>query len=169
MNKSQDRDSDCSSQGVSSLFSELIVTTQKSSNHSASFLDFMKKTVLHHKIPYWNEKETKGDGDCFYNAIIDQIQNNPGVYDTLTEDAKQCSSPSELRSAVITFIESWPPVLSKEETLNQWKISLDWENYLNQQKQSGTYGYQAQIGLSVLPTSQWHSILCGCYLTQLCL
>ena len=71
-----------SSQGVSSLFSELIVT-QKSSNHSTLFTDIMKKTVLHHKIPYWNEIETKGDGNCFYNAILDQIENNPGIYDTL--------------------------------------------------------------------------------------
>ena len=81
-----------SSQGVSSLFTELTVT-QKSSNHSASFMDFMQKTVLHHKIPYWNERETIGDGNCFYNAIIDQIENNPGVYDTLSDNAKQCSTP----------------------------------------------------------------------------
>merc|ERR1712242_80084 len=91
-----------------------------------------KKTVLHHKIPYWNERETKGDGNCFYNAILDQIQNNPGVYDTLSENAKQCSTPSELRAAVITFIKSWPPALSTQETLNQWKISLDWNTYLDQ-------------------------------------
>ena len=60
------------SQGVSSLFSELNVT-QKSSNHSQDFIDFMNKTVLHHNIPYWNDRETRGDGNCFYNAIIDQI------------------------------------------------------------------------------------------------
>ena len=102
-NASQGRESDCSSQGVSTVFSELTVT-QKSSNHSAYFMDFMNKTVLHHNIPYWNERETKGDGNCFYNAIIDQIQNNPGVYDTLSEDAKRCSTPSELRAAVITFV-----------------------------------------------------------------
>ena len=77
-NASQDRVSDCSSQGVSTVFSELTVT-QKSSNHSEYFMDFMTKTVLHHNIPYWNEIETKGDGNCFYNAIIDQMQNNPGV------------------------------------------------------------------------------------------
>ena len=72
INTSQDRESENSSQGVSTIFSELIVT-QKSSNHSAYFMDFMNKTVLHHNIPYWNERETKGDGNCFYNAIIDQI------------------------------------------------------------------------------------------------
>ena len=100
------------SQGVSSLFSNLIVT-QKSSNRSASFIDLMQKTVLHHNIPYWNERETKGDGNCFYNPIIDQIENNPGVYDTLSDNAKQCSTPSELRAAVITFIAAWPQVLSQ--------------------------------------------------------
>ena len=106
------------------------IATHKSGNHSASFLDIMKKTVMHHKIPYWNANETKGDGNCFYNAIIDQIQNNPGVYDTLSDDAKQCSTPSELRAAVITFIESWPSDLSKEESLNQWKISFtNWNSY----------------------------------------
>ena len=132
------------SQGVSSLFSELNVT-QKSSNHSSYFMDFMNKTVLHHNIPYWNERETKGDGNCFYNAIIDQFQNNPGVYDTLSEDAKQCSTPSELKAAVITFIASWPQVLSEQETLTLWKESglgeenLDWESYLHHQRQPGTY------------------------------
>ena len=110
------------------------IATQMSSNHSASFMDLMRKTVLHHKIPYWNERETKGDGNCFYNAIIDQFQNNPGVYDTLSEDAKQCSTPSELKAAVITFIASWPQVLSEQETLTLWKESglgegnLDWES-----------------------------------------
>merc|ERR1711923_527998 len=97
------------SQGVSSLFYELNVT-QKSSIHSSDFTDIMKKTVLHHKIPYWNQRETEGDGNCFYNAIIDQIVNNPGVYDTLSDDAKQCSTPSELRAAVITFSFSLIPV-----------------------------------------------------------
>ena len=50
------------------------IATHNSGNHTASFLEIMEKTVLHHKIPYWNENETKGDGNCFYNAIIDQIQ-----------------------------------------------------------------------------------------------
>ena len=124
---------------VSPPFSKPIAT-HKSGNHSPTFLNIMKKTVLHHKIPYWNANETKGDGNCFYNAIIDQIQNNPGVYDTLSEDAKQCSTPSELRAAVITFIESWPPVLSNQETLNQWKISMeDWKGYIKKQRIPGEY------------------------------
>ena len=83
-----------------------MVKNQQSGKHSDSFLNLMKKTVLHHKLPYWNENETKGDGNCFYNALIDQIKNNPGVYETLSENAKQCSTPSELRAAVITFIKS---------------------------------------------------------------
>ena len=133
-----------SSQGVSSIFSELTVT-QKSTNHSKSFMDLMQKTVFHHKIPYWNERETVGDGNCFYNAIIDQIENNPGVYDTLSDNAKQCSTPSELRAAVISFIASWPLVLSQQETLTIWRESglgegiIDWESYLHQQGKDGEY------------------------------
>ena len=137
MNTSRDMEPTNGNEVVSPPFS---ITSHKSGNHTASFLDIMEKTVLHHKIPYWNENETKGDGNCFYNAIIDQIQNNPGVYDTLSDDAKQCSTPSELRAAVITFIESWPPVLNNEETLNQWKVSSpDWQSYLNEQREPGTY------------------------------
>ena len=122
-----------------------ITKPQQSRNYSDSFLKIMKKTVLHHRIPYWNEKETKGDGNCFYNAIIDQIHNNPGVYDTLSEDAKQCSTPSELRAAVITFIASWPEVLSKQETLNIWRESglgeegIDWERYIHKHGKNGIY------------------------------
>ena len=86
-----------------------ITKSQSSSNHTALFWETMKP-VLQHKIPYWNERETKGDGNCFFNAIIDQFQNNPGVYDTLSNAAKQCSTPSELRSAVITFSFSFIPV-----------------------------------------------------------
>ena len=115
------------------------IATHNSGNHTASFLEIMEKTVLHHKIPYWNENETKGDGNCFYNAIIDQIQNNPGVYDTLSERAKQCSTPSELRAAVITFVSSWPRVFSENETMNQWKVSMDWQSYLSEQGQPGIY------------------------------
>ena len=119
------------------------IATHESGNHSPSFINIMKKTVLHHKIPYWNENETEGDGNCFYNAIIDQIQNNPGVYDTLSDDAKQCSTPSELRAAVITFIASWPQVLSQQETLTIWRESglgegvVDWETYLHEQGKNG--------------------------------
>ena len=144
INASQDRESDCSSQGVSTVFSELTVT-QKSTNHSTSFMDLMQKTVFHHKIPYWNERETVGDGNCFYNAIIDQIENNPGVYDTLSDNAKQCSTPSEFRAAVISFIASWPQVLSQQETLTIWRESglgegiIDWESYLHQQGKDGEY------------------------------
>ena len=144
MNTSRDMESVNGNEVVSPHFSKLIAT-HKSDNHSASFLDIMKKTVLHHKIPYWNERETKGDGNCFYNAIIDQIENNPGVYDTLSDNAKQCSTPSELRAAVITFIASWPQVLSDQETLTLWKDSglgeenYDWESYILKQGKNGVY------------------------------
>ena len=82
-----------------------ITKSQGSSNHTALFWETMKP-VLQHKIPYWNDRETEGDGNCFYNAIIDQIQNNPGVYDTLSNAAKQCSTPSELRKSVVIFIKT---------------------------------------------------------------
>ena len=117
-----------------------ITSNQQSGDHSESYLKLMRNTVLHHKIPYWNDNETEGDGNCFYNALIDQIQNNPGVYETLSENAKQCSTPSELRAAVITFIESWPPAFSNQETLNQWKISLvDWNSYINKHRKHWEY------------------------------
>ena len=112
----------------------------------------MEKTVLHHfrerggtdatEIPYWNENETTGDGNCFYNAIMDQIQNNPGVRDTLSDDAKLCSTPSELRAAVIRFIESWPPALNRVETMNVWKTAVygdNWKHYLDQQRKPGVF------------------------------
>merc|ERR1712029_238905 len=99
-----------------------------------------EKTVLHHfkekggtdekEIPYWNGNETIGDGNCFYNAIMDQIQNNPGVRDTLSDDAKQCSTPSELRAAVINFIELWPPVLNKVETIRHLCNNKSKQSYL---------------------------------------
>ena len=144
MNTSRDMEPTNGNEVVSPPFSKPIAT-HESGNHSASFLNIMKKTVLHHKIPYWNENETKGDGNCFYNAIIDQIQNNPGVYDTLSEDAKRCSTPSELRAAVITFVASWPPVLSENETMNQWRLSIDWQSYLDEHAQLGTYADDLMI------------------------
>ena len=82
MNTSQNMEPVNGNEVVSPPISVLIAT-HNSGNHSASFLDIMNKTVLHHKIPYWNENETEGDGNCFYNALIDHFQNNPGVYETL--------------------------------------------------------------------------------------
>ena len=144
MNTSRDMEPTNGNEVVSPPFSKPIAT-HKSGNHSPTFLNIMKKTVLHHKIPYWNANETKGDGNCFYNAIIDQIQNNPGVYDTLSERAKQCSTPSELRAAVITFVASWPQLLSQQETLTLWRESglgegiIDWDSYLHEQGKDGVH------------------------------
>ena len=90
-----------------------ITKSRNSSNHTALFWETMKP-VLQHKIPYWNDTETRGDGNCFFNAIIDQIQNNPGVYDTLSNAAKQCSTPSELRKAVVIFIKTNPVICENE-------------------------------------------------------
>ena len=67
--------------------------------------------VKDQKLPFDNERETEGDGNCFYNAIIDQIENNPRVADTVSDEAKRCSNPQELREKVIDFIKDWPNVL----------------------------------------------------------
>ena len=67
--------------------------------------------VRDHMLPYDNERETQGDGNCFYNAIMDQIENNPRVADTVSDEAKRCSNPQELREKVIDFIKDWPNVL----------------------------------------------------------
>ena len=90
-----------------------ITKSHSSSNHTALFWETMQP-VLQHKIPYWNDRETRGDGNCFFNAIIDQTHNNPGVYGTLSNAAKQCSTPSELRKAVVIYIKTSPDILENE-------------------------------------------------------
>ena len=40
-----------------------------------------------HKLTqlYYVKTPTPGDGNCFYHGIIDQIENNPNVYETISE------------------------------------------------------------------------------------
>ena len=78
--------------------------SQKGANKLSLFEQTIKP-VKDYKLPYGNERETEGDGNCWYNAIIDQIQNNPRVFETISEDAKKCSTPFELRTAVIEFMK----------------------------------------------------------------
>ena len=68
-------------------------------------------------MPYDNERETQGDGNCFYNAIIDQIVNNPRVAETLSEEGRNCSTPKDLREKVIDFIMKWPDALNHDTLL----------------------------------------------------
>ena len=70
-----------------------------------------------HSLPYDNERETQGDGNCFYNAIIDQIVNNPRVAETLSEEGRNCSTPKDLREKVIDFIMKWPDALNHDTLL----------------------------------------------------
>ena len=46
--------------------------------------------VRYHKLPFYAKNQTPGDGNCFYHAIADQIDNNPNIYETVSEDAKKC-------------------------------------------------------------------------------
>ena len=111
--------------------------------------------VRDQKLPYDNERETEGDGNCFYNAIIDQIENNPTVAKTLSDEAKRCSNPQELREKVIDFINDWPSVLDTllvsrdfmiEEFRKKGKLpshypqEIIWQQFLlPKQKESGVY------------------------------
>ena len=81
---------------------------QATKNQPVAKLSLFERTVQpvrDQKLPYDNERETEGDGNCFYNAIIDQIENNPRVAETLSDEAKRCSNPQELREKVIDFIK----------------------------------------------------------------
>ena len=113
------------------------------------------KPVLDHKLPYHNERETEGDGNCFYNAIIDQIVNNPRVAETISNEAKTCSSPQELREKVIDFIMKWPDALNelfvakdimitafreRNNLPSNYPQEVIWQQFiLPKQKESGVY------------------------------
>ena len=77
-----------------------------------SLFEETMKPVKDLQLPYSNEKETEGDGNCFYNAIMDQIINNPRVAETISNEARKCTSSQELREKVIHFIVKWPDTLS---------------------------------------------------------
>ena len=49
-----------------------ITKSQNSGNYTDLFWETMQP-VLQHKIPYSNDTETEGDGNCFFNAIIEEI------------------------------------------------------------------------------------------------
>jgi len=84
---------------------------------SLSLFEQTIKPVKDHNLPYGNENETEGDGNCFYNAIIDQIVNNPRVAETLSEEGRNCSTPKDLREKVIDFIMKCPDALNHDTLL----------------------------------------------------
>ena len=61
-----------------------------------SLFEETMKPVKDLKLPYGNEKETEADGNCLYNAIMDQIINNPRVAETISNEARKCTSSQEL-------------------------------------------------------------------------
>ena len=77
-----------------------------------SLFERTMKPVKDLKLPYGNDTETEGDGNCFYNAIMDQIINSPRVAETISDQARKCASPQELREKVIDFIVNWPDTLN---------------------------------------------------------
>ena len=87
--------------------------TQNLAN-SLSLFEQTLKPIKDHNLPFGNENETEGDGNCFYNAIIDQMENNPRVAESLSEEARNCSTPKDLREKVIDFITKWPDALDQD-------------------------------------------------------
>ena len=85
--------------------------------HSLPLFERTLKPIKDLKLPYDNQNETVGDGNCFYNAIIDQMENNPRVAESLSDEARNCSTPKDLREKVIDFIVKWPDVLNQESLL----------------------------------------------------
>ena len=85
--------------------------------HSLPLFERTLKPIKDLKLPYDNPNETAGDGNCFYNAIIDQKENNPRVAESLSDEARNCSTPKDLREKVIDFIVEWPDVLNQESLL----------------------------------------------------
>ena len=85
---------------------------KKSLAKELSLFERTVKPVKDLKLPYGNDTETEGDGNCFYNAIMDQIMNNPRVAETISDQARKCASPQDLREKVIDFIVNWPDTLN---------------------------------------------------------
>ena len=85
--------------------------------HSLSLFERTLKPIKDLKLPYDNQNETEGDGNCFYNALIDQMENNPRVAESLSDEGKNCSTPKDLREKVIDFIMKWPDALNHESLL----------------------------------------------------
>ena len=131
---------------------------QATNNQPVAKLSLFEQTVQpvkDQKLPYDNERETEGDGNCFYKAIFDQIENNPMVADTVSDEAKRCSNLQELREKVIDFIKDWPNVLDtllvsrdfmiedfrkKGKLRSHYPQEIIWQQFLlPKQKESGVY------------------------------
>ena len=84
---------------------------------SLSLFEQTIKPIKDHNLPYGNENETEGDGNCFYNAIIDQMENSPRVAETLSEQGRNCLTPKDLREKVVDFIMQWPDALNHDALL----------------------------------------------------
>ena len=61
------------------------------------------ESVRQNKLPFKVIVETPALGDCFFEAVFDQIQNNPAIQATVSADALACQSAMELRQRYINF------------------------------------------------------------------
>ena len=104
----------------SSSGSEATGTTQ---SDQPSLFDKCMESVRKHHLPFKVLNITPAFGDCFFQAIFDQIQNNEAIRSTVSESARNCQSHLELRRGLINFIRHNSPALNENDGILASKLA----------------------------------------------
>ncbi len=110
-----------------------------------SFLPRVKAVLSRSNLPFKYKNATPGDGNCFFHAIIDQLQRQD-MQGTISHNILHyCHNHTTLRKAVVSFIRT-DIELKSSENFNNLKLvameeygSSSFESYLTSMSQDGTW------------------------------
>ncbi len=83
----------------------LLIFSDKCLLKMSSFLPAVSSIIERQKIPFHYITPTPADGNCFFHAVVDQLQ-RPDVLGTVQTTISACQTHTLLRKNVIAFIKS---------------------------------------------------------------
>ena len=101
-------------------------------------------------LPYICEKPVLPDGNCFFNSVAQLMD---PIRSTLSARSKRIFGPTQLRKAVVRFME-WDERIHCIEQFKVWKASIEykegWLPYLKRMKNDGEYAEDLVIWATAL-------------------
>ena len=110
-----------------------------------SFMQEVNDLLEYLGLPWHCIGSVKPDGDCFFHAVIAQLQDQDILVKTHPR-ARRCKSSLELREAVVDWARSNPTLRDVEG----FKVIKNWDKYLSDMRKSGEWADQHIICLTAM-------------------